>query len=244
MSASILGGMVRAVSAIIEDSVPVSVRMHLLAHVPEGPGPFPVLLGLHGYAMRAKPFLGLMRQFAPEGFLLVSMQGPHSAFVPGAELSAAGERGYHWGVSDMPIDNQEGHRACLAAAIRWAVERGGEVSRISLCGFSQPCAHNYRASLDPPHGRPFRALVGLCGGLPGDWVERDEEPVGAVLSRETAALHVSTRSDPYYPAERIAPFQPMLSKRYRIARHAKYEGAHRAPSAAFSEIREFLNAEG
>jgi predicted esterase len=236
--------MVRAVSTIIEDSVPVSVRMRLLANVPEGPGPFPVLLGLHGYAMRAKPLLGLMRQFAPEGFLLVSMQGPHSAFVPGAELSAAGERGYHWGVSDTPADNQDGHRACLAAAIGWAVERGGDLNRISLCGFSQPCAHNYRASLGPPHGHPFRAIVGLCGGLPGDWVERAEAPEGTVFSRETAALHISTLSDPYYPAERIAPFQAMLSKRFRIARHARYEGAHRAPSAAFPGIREFLAAEG
>ncbi len=159
--------------SFVEASVPVQVPLRLLADLPEGPGPFPVLLGLHGYAMRAKPFLGLMRQLAPEGFLLVSMQGLHSAFVPGAELSAAGERGYHWGVSETPADNQTGHRACLAAAIAWAVERGGDAGRVSLCGFSQPCAHNYRASLDPPHGTPFRALIGLCGGLPGEWVEGD-----------------------------------------------------------------------
>ena len=65
--------------SFVEASVPVQVPLRLLADLPEGPGPFPVLLGLHGYAMRAKPFLGLMRQLAPEGFLLVSMQGLHSA---------------------------------------------------------------------------------------------------------------------------------------------------------------------
>ena len=228
----------------VEDSVPVRVPLRLFADVPAGSGPFPVLLGLHGYAMRAKPFLGLMRQFAPEGFLLVSMQGPHSAFVPGAELSAAGERGYHWGVSDTPADNQEGHRACLSAAIAWATARGGDPGRVSLAGFSQPCAHNYRASLDPPHGRPFRALIGLCGGLPGEWVEKDDRPEGTAPSRECAALHVSTLDDPYYPPERIAGFGAMLGTRYRLARHAKYEGNHRAPSASFPEIRSFLSAEG
>jgi dienelactone hydrolase len=235
--------MIRAQS-FTEDSVPVRVPLRLFADVPEGPGPFPVLLGLHGYAMRAKPFLGLMRQFAPEGFLLVSMQGPHSAFVPGAELSAAGERGYHWGVSDTPADNQAGHRACLEAAIAWAVERGGDPDRVSLAGFSQPCAHNYRASLDPPHGRTFRALVALCGGLPGEWVERNDLPAGTAASRETSALHVSTLDDPFYTPDRIAGFAAMLGTRYRLARHAKYEGTHRAPSAAFPEIRSFLGAEG
>jgi predicted esterase len=228
----------------LEDVAAVSVPMRLFAIVPEGPGPFAVLLGLHGYAMRAKPFLGLMRQFAPEGFLLVSIQGPHSAFVPGAELSAAGERGYHWGVSESPADNQAGHRACLAAAIGWAVERGGDPGRISLAGFSQPCAHNYRASLDPPHARPFRALIALCGGLPGEWVERDDRPEGSGASRETSALHVSTLDDPFYPPERIAGFGAMLGTRYRLARHARYEGTHRAPSAAFPEIRSLLAAEG
>ena len=228
----------------VEDAVPVQVPLRILAEVPEGPGPFPILLGLHGYAMRAKPFLGLMRQFAPEGFLLVALQGPHSAFVPGAELSAAGERGYHWGVSDTPADNQAGHRACLAAATGWAVERGGDPARVSLCGFSQPCAHNYRAALDPPHGRPFRALVALCGALPGDWVDGDAVPTGTPASRGAAVLHVSTTSDQYFPAERIAGYAAMLSARFRVVRHARYEGTHRAPSAAFPEIRSFLAAEG
>ena len=228
----------------LEDSVPVQVPLRLLADVPEGPGPFPVLLGLHGYAMRAKPFLGLMRQFAPEGFLLVALQGLHSAFVPGAELSATGERGYHWGVSETAADNQEGHRASLAAAIAWAAARGGDPERVSLAGFSQPCAHNYRASLDPPHGRPFRALIALCGGVPGEWVEKDDRPEGTPFSRQTSVLHITTLDDPYYSAERVAGVGAMLRERFLLARHAKYEGTHRAPSAAFPEIRSFLSAAG
>jgi len=217
--------------------------MRLHAVVPPGPGPHPLLLGLHGYAMRAMPFLGLMRRFAPERFLLVSLQGPHSAFAPGAELSAKGERGYHWGVSETAADNQATHRACLEAAIGWAARNGGDLARVSLAGFSQPCSFNYRASLDPPHGRPFRALVALCGGLPGEWVGA-EPPAPTPFSRETAVLHVSTESDPYYPPDRIAPFEGLLASRFRSARHLRYPGTHHAPSAAFEPVLAFLDAEG
>jgi hypothetical protein len=80
--------------------------------------------------------------------------------------------------------------------------------------------------------------------VPGEWVERDDRSEGTAASRESAVLHVTTLDDPYYPPERTAGLRAMLGARFRLARHAKYEGIHRAPSASFPEIRSFLAAEG
>ncbi len=75
-------------------------------------------------------------------------------------------------------------------------------------------------------------------------MEKDDRPEGTTASRETSVLHVSTLDDPFHTPERVAGFGAMLSRRFRLARHAKYEGVHRAPSASFPEIRSFLAAAG
>lgn len=220
-------------------SVPVPLRL-LFRPAPETPRPAPVLIGMHGYAMDASSLFPLLCRMAPEEFLVVSLQGPLSAFAPGAQLGSREERGFHWGVSPRPEENRAVHRAAVTQALRWVVARRGDPARVSLLGFSQPCSLNYRLALDPPHGLPFLAVVGLCGGLPGEW--REPEP-GTPASRSTDVLHVSTDADPFYPAARIAPFRAQLASRFRTAVHHVHPGGHRIPSAAVDDVRAFLHGE-
>jgi len=219
----------------------IAAPLHLFPRLPDGPGPFPLLLGLHGYGMHAATLFPLLLRMAPAGWGVVAVEGPQSAFLPGEALGPAGARGFHWGVSPRHEDNRAVHRAAVAASVDWGVQRGADAARVSLFGFSQPCSFDYRLALDPPRGRPFRAVVGLCGGLPGEWTAPG---AGTELSALTHALHVSTDADEYYPLERVAPFASLLAPRFASARHEIHHGGHRIPSTAIPVVRAFLEAHG
>ena len=219
----------------------ISVPLQLFPRLPQSPPPFPLLLVLHGYGMHAATLFPLLARMAPEGWGVVAVEGPQSAFLPGEALGPSGARGFHWGVSPRHEDNQAVHCAAVAEAIAWSVARGADPARISLLGFSQPCSFDYRLALAPPHGRPFRAVVALCGGLPGEWTEPGP---GTASSSTTHALHVSTDADEYYPLERVAPFASLLASRFASARHEVHHGGHRIPSTAIPLVKAFLEAHG
>lgn len=219
----------------------IAVPLHLFPRLPDAPPPFPLLLGLHGYGMHAATLFPLLARMAPERWGVVAIEGPQSAFLPGEALGPAGARGFHWGVSPRHEDNQAVHRAAVASAIAWGVERGADPERISLLGFSQPCSFDYRLALSPPHGHAFRAVVALCGGLPGEWIGPGE---GTGASKATHALHVSTDADEFYSLDRVAPFGPLLASRFASARHEVHLGGHRIPSTAIPVVRAFLETLG
>lgn len=225
--------------ATLSISVPFQIYCEETGDAPADPSsPLPVLLTLHGYAMDAVTMLSLTRPMVPAGWLLVSVQGPHTTLVPGSENTPARKNGFHWGVSPNAEENRAAHRDAVTAAIAWAVDRGGDPARISLLGFSQPCSFNYRLAMEPPHGRPFRSLVAICGGIPGEW--STGEP-GTNASSKSAALHVSTREDPFYPLEKVMAFPERLGARFKTVRQVLRDGGHRIPSAASEEVRRFLS---
>jgi predicted esterase len=221
-----------------ETVLSVEVPLRLLVRRPAGPRPHPILLGMHGYGMDAESLLAVLVKAAPDAFLVVSLQGPHSALLSGLE-DPEPKRGFHWGVSPNAEDNRLVHRRAVAAALAWAGEDGGDRARAVLAGFSQPCSFNYRLAAAPPDGVPFPAVLAFCGGVPGEWTGPGE-PTAA--SGATDVLHVSTRHDPYYPASRIAPYAEILSSRFRSAAHRLYDGGHRVPSASLEDVRAFLEA--
>jgi predicted esterase len=198
----------------------------------------PILIGMHGYGQDADSLLPVLLRVAPPGCLVLSLEGPESAYLEGTDVSGA-RRGFHWGVSTRAGDNRAVHRACVAEAISWAGAHGGDPERVLLFGFSQPCSFNYRLALAPPHGAPFRAIASVCGGIPGEWKSNDP---GTGASRETDVLHVSTREDEIYSLDKIADYRERLASRFRSAAHSLYDGGHRVPSAAAGEVRAFLAA--
>jgi predicted esterase len=222
-------------------SIPVPLR--LFPSGPEAPSvrPAPVLLAMHGYAMGPLPMLGLAKRFTPPEFLIVSIQGPQSAYAPGSSAEEP-KSGFHFGVSRDAEDNRAVHRAAVAAAIEWAGGNGGDASRVSLAAFSHPCSFNYRLALNPPRDVPFRAIVAICGGIPGEW--KNGGPEGTSCSRVTPVLHVSTRQDEWYPLKKSTAYRDRLAARFASAEQLFFEGGHRAPSAAFDGIRDFLRLHG
>lgn len=229
----------------METSLTVEVPVRVLAEFPPAAGDHPpILIALHGYAQTASMMLPLAKAMAPEGFFVVVVEGPHSTLVEGPTGDVEPQRAFHWGVSPRVDENRATHRACVTAAIRWAEWKGGDPKRVSIAGFSQPTSFDYRLALDPPFDEPLRAVVGICGGLPGEWLGDDDRPSGTAASRETAALHVATRDDEFYSLARVAPFEAHLAKRFRTAEVRYHDGGHRIPKDAIPAIREFLSKNG
>ncbi|MCM3875629.1 MAG: hypothetical protein NEA02_04345 [Thermoanaerobaculia bacterium] len=223
----------------LETTLSVRVPLRVLsARATDGPGPAPVLIGLHGYGQDADSLLPILLQVAPPDSLVLSLEGPESAYLEGTNTSVP-RRGFHWGVSTRAADNRAVHRDCVAEAIAWARAHGGDPERVLLLGFSQSCSFNYRLALAPPEGVPFRAIAAICGGIPGEW--KSNEP-GTGASRETDVLHVSTREDDIYSLDKIAHYRERLAARFRSATHSLYDGGHRVPSAAAGEVRAFFAA--
>ncbi len=226
---------------VVETTLSVRVPLRLLTvGTIEGQGSAPILIGMHGYGQDADSLLPVLLGVAPKGALVLSLEGPESAYLEGTNTSVP-KRGFHWGVSTRADDNRAVHRSCVAEAIGWARAHGGDPERVLLFGFSQPCSFNYRLALSPPDGVPFRAIAAICGGIPGEWKSNDP---GTSASRETDVLHVSTREDDIYTLDKIAPYRERLAARFRSVTHSLYDGGHRIPSASADEVRAFLAAHG
>ena len=67
---------------------------------------------------------------------------------------------------------------------------------------------------------------------------------GDFLFQGHARSHVSTRQDEWYPLEKSAAHKDRLAVRFASAEQLFFDGGHRAPSAAFDEIRAFLARNG
>jgi len=232
-----------SVSSLVEAELSVPVSFRLLADLPPGSNrDTPIVVALHGYAQDAAMIRDVARRLSPEGAILLVPEGPFSTLTPGTESEATKKIGFHWGVHPKAEWNRGVHRAAVYSAISWVLRSCGDADRVSLVAFSQPCSFNYRLALDPPHGRPFRAIVGICGGLPGEWLGENAMPEGTGASKQTTVLHVSTNDDPFYPAAKIEPYGRHLAARFRSAEHRLYDGGHRIPSAAADAIRTVLAA--
>jgi phospholipase/carboxylesterase len=105
-------------------------------------------------------------------------------------------------------------------------EAGGELgtpaSRRVLLGFSQPVSLNYRFAVAHPDA--VRGVVGICGGLPGDW---DDEHPGRIRA---AVLHIARNQDEFYPAARTEQYERRLRLRCDDVEFQLLEGGHTFPS--------------
>jgi phospholipase/carboxylesterase len=109
-----------------------------------------------------------------------------------------------------------------------------EAKRIFLLGFSQSCALNYRfAFTHPDH---LRGVIGVCGGLPGDWETSESyQPTTA------AVLHLAGARDEYYPPARVADYEERLRLRAQNVEFKSYDAAHEMAPAMREDVSAWLN---
>ncbi|HEV2799962.1 MAG TPA: dienelactone hydrolase family protein [Pyrinomonadaceae bacterium] len=199
--------------------------------------PAPLLIALHGYGGNKNWMMREARQLAPAGFAVAALQGMHQHLKeprePGGEL----RYGFGWLTNFHPEDSVAVHQRALLDLVEQLMREGtANPSRIFLLGFSQTCALNYRFAFT--HTEALRGVVGICGGIPGDWATSESY-------RPTAAsvLHLAGGRDEFYPPARVADYAARLSERARDVEFKSYDDAgHELTPAMRTDVRAWLEA--
>ncbi|MGH9944218.1 MAG: alpha/beta hydrolase [Pyrinomonadaceae bacterium] len=221
----------------VERTLAAEIKLHYDVAAPASGGPSPLLVAPHGYGSNKNWMMRAARALVPEGFAIAAPQGPHQHMKEPKEPGGPLRYGFGWLTNFQPEDSIRLHHRALLDLLATLIEEGvADPRRIFLFGFSQSCALNYRFAFT--HADVLRGVVGVCGGLPGDW-EASE------LYRPTAAsvLHLAGARDEFYPPARTTDFGERLRQRARDVEVKTYDDAgHELTPAMSADVRRWLVA--
>ncbi|HVF45263.1 MAG TPA: dienelactone hydrolase family protein [Pyrinomonadaceae bacterium] len=218
-----------------ERTLEARVKLYYDLHAPAG-SPAPLLVALHGYGSSKSHMMREARRHAPEGFAVAALQGPHQHMRGPRGPGGPPRYGFGWLTNFRPEDSVAlHHRAVLDLINTLAAEGVALPGKIFLMGFSQSCALNYRFAFT--HTEVLRGVVGICGGLPGDWET-------SAVYRETGAsvLHLSGTRDEFYTPERVADYAERLRTRARDVETRAYDAPHDFTPEMRPDVRAWLAA--
>jgi len=196
--------------------------------------PAPLLIALHGYGANKWHGMREAKLTAPEGFALAALQGPHQHLREPKQPGGPLRFGFGWLSNYRPEESVAIHHRALLEMIDALVAEGvADRNRIFLLGFSQSCALNYRFTFT--HPSILRGVVGIAGGLPGDWETSD------VYRQTTAAVfHLAGERDEYYPPARVENYAAALRERAADVQFRSYAAGHEVSAAMRDDMREWL----
>jgi len=106
--------------------------------------------------------------------------------------------------------------------------------RIFLLGFSQTCALNYRFAFT--HSDVLRGVIGICGGLPGDW-----ETSESYRPTQASVFHLAGTRDEYYPPSRVGDYENRLRLRAQNVEFKSYDAAHEMVPSMREDVSAWLS---
>lgn len=180
------------------------IKLYYDLFVPENaPKNAPLLLAVHGYGAHKRYMMREARLVAPEGFVVASIQAPHQHF----RRTDNGYRiGFGWLTDYKPEESVALHHEFVLNIIEKLSDKQIiDPSQIYLYGFSQACALNFRFAFTYPE--IARAVVGICGGIPGDL---EINPIYQPTDAEVFYLY--NDDDEFYPLEKYESFAAKLDE--------------------------------
>lgn len=197
--------------------------------------PAPLLIALHGYGANKRQMMREAKQMAPESFAIASLQGFHQHMKEPKEPGGPLRFGFGWLTNFHPEDSVAIHHQALLDLIETLISEGAvDPARIFLLGFSQTCALNYRFAFTHPD--LLRGVIGICGGIPGDW-----ETGHSYQPTTAAVLHLAGTQDEYYPPSRVADYAERLRLRAQSVEFKSYDAAHEMVPAMREDLTDWLN---
>jgi phospholipase/carboxylesterase len=199
-------------------------------HVPEGPGPHPTLIALHGWGASAHDLLGLAPVLHGGKAMVLCPQGS-LAFQAGP-----GMLGYGWFPLSQsgPPDVQEIEKSLviLNAWIDEALARfPADPKKLVLGGFSQGGFMAYLLALRAPER--YKALLALSSWLPEELAKSiAKQPAHA----ELPALVIHGTEDPMIAVERAHASRDALLALGVPTRYREYAMGHEIRQEALQEL--------
>jgi phospholipase/carboxylesterase len=196
--------------------------------------PAPLLIGLHGYGAHKRQMMREAQLMAPAGFAIASLQGFHQHMREPREAGGPPRFGFGWLTNFRPEESVAIHHKAILDLIDKLVGEGvADPNRIFLLGFSQSCALNYRFAFTYPD--QLRGIIGICGGIPGDW-ETNE------AYQKTAAdlFHLAGTRDEFYTPERVRDYEQQLGTRARTVTFKRYDAGHEIVPDMRVDVKQWL----
>ena len=199
----------------------IEARINLYYDLRRGPASrAPLLIALHGYGANKRQMMREAQLLAPKNFAIASLQGFHQHIREPRETSGPLRFGFGWLTNFRPEESVAVHHQALLDLIQTLVGEGAaDPARIFLLGFSQSCALNYRFAFT--HPQYLRGVIGICGGIPGDW-----ETSPLYQPADTDVFHLAGTRDEFYPPERVRDYESQLKRRARSVEFKSYDAAH------------------
>jgi phospholipase/carboxylesterase len=195
----------------------------------------PLLIALHGYGANKRQMMREARQMVPENFAIATPQGIHQHLKEPKESGGPLRFGFGWLTNFQPEESVAVHHQALIDLIDTLVdELVADRQRIFLLGFSQSCALNYRFAFTYPER--LRGVIGICGGLPGDWDNNE-----VYRPTEAAVLHLAGANDEFYGPSRVSDYADRLRVRARRVEFKSYEAGHEIVPEMRVDVREWLS---
>jgi phospholipase/carboxylesterase len=196
--------------------------------------PAPLLIALHGYGANKRQMMREAKLMAPENFAIISLQGPYQHMRDPKEQGGPFRFGFGWITNFRPEESHAIHHQALTDLINTAVaEDVADPDRIFLLGFSQSVALNYRYAFS--HPGTLRGVVGICGGIPGDW-----ETNSSYQSIPAEVIHLAGTRDDFYTPERVRDYEIDLGTRARSVTFKSYDAAHEIVQEMRDDVRQWL----
>lgn len=220
---------------LTERTLAAEIRLHYDLQAAREPRA-PLLVALHGYGSNKGWMMREARRFAPADFAVAALQGPHQHMKEPREPGGPLRYGFGWLTNFRAEESVALHHRALLDLISTLIDEGvADPRRVFLFGFSQSCALNYRFAFT--HADVLRGVVGVCGGLPGDF-ETSE------LYRPTAAsvLHLAGARDEFYTPERTADYAARLKRLARDVEFKSHDAGHEFTPAMGADAGAWLAA--
>jgi len=217
----------------VEHTLTAEIKLYYDVHRPQ-PTPAPLLIALHGYGASKRQMMREAQNIAPKDFAIVSLQGPYQHLKEAKEAGGPLRFGFGWLTNFRPEESIAIHQRALLEVIDSLKDEGvANPKRVFLLGFSQSCALNYRFAFTHPD--ILRGVIGICGGLPGDW-ETNE----VYCATKASIFHLSGERDEYYPPSRTSDYAVRLRTRSSEVEIRSYDAGHEIIQAMRDDIRQWL----
>jgi phospholipase/carboxylesterase len=218
-----------------ERTLKAEIKLYYDLRVPQRT-PAPLLVALHGYGAHKRQMMREAEAIATEEFAIVSLQGPHQHLKEPKETGGPLRFGFGWLTNFHAEESVALHHRALLEIIDSLINEGtADAQKIFLLGFSQTCALNYRFAFTQPDR--LRGVIGICGGLPGDW-----ETSEAYQQTPAAVFHLAGERDEFYSPERVREYEVSLRKRADDVKFRSYDAGHEIVPAMRDELRDWLRA--
>ena len=198
--------------------------------------PAPLLIALHGYGANKRYMMREAELMAPEGFAIASLQGFHQHMREPRDAGGPMRFGFGWLTNFRTEESVALHHRALIDLIERLTDEGfADPARVFLLGFSQSCALNYRFAFT--HTERLRGVVGICGGIPGDW-----ETSPTYREADFDVLHLTGTRDEFYTPERVRDYERQLKTRARSVVFKSYDATHEIVPEMRSDVVQWLTA--